>query len=165
MKRVGHWLLAWLMAVISTSVLGSVVQSQLNLARIVALGGPVTIDARLSTTWHDLVHFAPAFAALVATGFLIAFPVVALIVRKAPRARVFWHALAGATAIATALLLMQYLLGLQPVAAARDAFGLAALAVCGAIGGWVQAGFSARPAAESDATDEPWAVARSRTGP
>lgn len=147
MKRIGHWLLAWLLAVMTTSVLGSVVQSQLNLARIVALGGPVTIDARLATTWHDLVHFAPTFAAIVALGFLIAFVVAALIVRRVPRSRVFWHALAGATAIATALLLMQYLLGLQPVAAARDGFGLAALAVCGAIGGWVQAGFSARPAA------------------
>lgn len=147
MKRIGHWLLAWLLAAMSTSVLGSVVQSQLNLARIVALGGPVTIDVRLATTWHDLIHFAPTFAAIVAAGFLIAFLVAALIVRKAPRARVFWHALAGATAIATALLLMQYMLGLQPVAAARDGLGLAALAICGAIGGWVHAGFSARPAA------------------
>jgi hypothetical protein len=48
-----------------TTVLGSVIQTQINLAAVLAMGRPVTLALRLQTTLQDLVGFTPACAGIV----------------------------------------------------------------------------------------------------
>lgn len=131
-RAIGHWLLA----VLATTLVGSIVQTQFNLAALAALGQPVEIGLRMQTTLLDLGRFAPLFAAIVAAGFLVALPLASWLVRgRAGRRWLF--PLAGAAALLAALLLMRWLVGLTPIAAARTAPGLVALVSSGALGGWV----------------------------
>jgi len=130
-------LLALLVAVAVTAAVGSVVQSQLNLNALSALGVVISVGTRWQTTLTDLLGFAPTWAAIVGAGFVIAFPVAAGLSRWRPRLRWLWFVLAGAVAILTALLAMRLSLGLTAVAAARSALGIGLLVASGALGGWV----------------------------
>lgn len=133
-----HWSRAggrWLLAVSATTVLGTIVQTQFNLYALVELGQQIGPGLWLHTTLLDLVRFAPPFAAIVAGGFLVALPVSSWLCRRGRRR--WLQPLAGAVAILLALLLMRWLLGLTPIAAARSALGLGALVLAGALGGWV----------------------------
>lgn len=129
---VGHWLLA----VLATTLAGSIVQTQFNLGALVALDQPIGLGLRLQTTLLDLARFAPLFAAIVGAGFLVALPLSSWLARCWGGRR-WLHPLAGAAALLMALLLMRWLVGLTPIAAARAPLGLAALVLCGALGGWV----------------------------
>lgn len=127
-------LLAWLAATLLTAAFGSVVQTQFNLAGITALGVPVPLALRLQTTAQDLAGFAPMLAAVVGAGFLVALPVAAWWVRRLQR-RAFLYTLAGAAAVAVAILLMNALLPVTAIAATRSPGGFLALTACGALGG------------------------------
>lgn len=141
--RVLKVIAAWLAAVAATTALGSVVQTQFNLAELQALGVPVPAAVRLHTTGLDLAGFGPPFAALVAIGFMVAFLVTALLRRWLTRGRGALYALAGAAAVSAMLAIMIVLFELVPIAAARGATGFTALALCGATGGWLFARLSA----------------------
>jgi hypothetical protein len=126
----------WLLAVLATTLVGSIVQTQFNLGALVALGQPVEIGLRLETTLLDLARFAPLFAPIVGVGFLVALPLASWLARR--RAGRRWlYPLAGALALLVALLLMRWLVGLTPIAAARGPSGVTALVLAGALGGWV----------------------------
>jgi hypothetical protein len=137
--RLKRWSIAvgyWLLAVFATTLAGSIVQTQFNLAQLVALGQPVDIGLRLQTTLLDLARFAPLFGAIVAVGFLMALPLASWLARRGA-GRGWLYPLAGAVALLVALLLMRWLVGLTPIAAAREPMGMAALVLSGAFGGWV----------------------------
>jgi hypothetical protein len=138
LKRVG----AYLAAAIVTTLLGTVVQTQFNLAPLAGFGAPVPAGLRLEVMARDLAGFAPTFGALTLAAFLIALPVTGLIRRRIVRGRAALYALAGAVAIATMLVLMKAALGLNAIAAVRGAGGFATLVIAGAIGGWVFARLS-----------------------
>jgi len=145
LKRVG----AFLAAALATTLLGTVVQTQFNLARLVELGLAVPVGLRLEVTGRDLVGFAPSLGALTLLAFLVAFPVAGLLRRRIVRRRAALYTLAGAVAITTLLLSMEVALGLVAIAAARDAGGFAALVACGALGGWIFSRLSAGPGTDS----------------
>lgn len=130
-----RWLAAWLLAVVVTGAGGSVVQTQFNLARIVEMGQPVSLHERLSTTFADLVGFAPLWSIIVAAALVIAFPVAAGLSRLWPAGRAALHVLAGFCAVLVALMVMSAMLPVTAVAAARTVGGLFAMAVPGALGG------------------------------
>lgn len=130
-------LVAWLAATAVTAMIGSIVQTQFNLAAIAQLGAPVPPGVRLQTTLQDLAGFAPLLAGVVAAGFAIAFPVAALLRRAWPEGRTHLYVLAGIAAIAAAILLMNALMPIIPIGATRSAAGLLALSLAGAPGGWV----------------------------
>ena len=131
-----RWIGAYVAAVLATGLLGSVTQTQFNLARLGGLGVDVAVADRLNTTVADLTGFAPLFTALTAGGFLVAFLFTGIVLRRWVKAGRPWlYALAGATAIATILISMRMALGLDAIAAARGAGGFLALAACGAFGG------------------------------
>jgi hypothetical protein len=94
-KRSG-WI--WLAAVLVTTAIGSVIQTQINLAAVQAMGGPVPWGLRLQTTAQDLMGFTPAFAGIVAGAFLFALPAAVWV---APRVRPL--PLLGVTALAAAV--------------------------------------------------------------
>jgi len=127
--------MAWLAAVLAAAALGSVVQSQFNMAAIVSLGVEVTPRQWISVTLQDLVGFAPLWAVVVAAALLIAFPVAALLARRMPEARMGVYFLAGGVGVMCALVLMAAVLPVTIVAAARSPLGMALMALGGAAGG------------------------------
>jgi hypothetical protein len=127
--------LAFVLAVLIAAVLGSLVQTQLALAALGGLGVEIGLGDRLRATGADLLAFAPMYAGVVAAGFLLAFPVAAVLVWRWPAWQHRLYALAGATAMLSALLLMRELIGLTPIASARGAIGLSLHALAGAVGG------------------------------
>lgn len=137
-------LLGWLLAVLVASVGGTLVQVQLNAEAIAALGVPVPVGQRLSMLGHDLLGFAPLYAAFVAAAFLVAWPIAAGLSRLWPAWRTALFALAGALALATMLFLMQLALPITVIAAARTGVGAFGLCLAGALAGlsyvaWIRA--------------------------
>ena len=63
MKRWIRLLGRWLLAVLATTVLGSIAQTQFNLAALAAMGQSIGLELRLQTTLLDLARFAPLLAA------------------------------------------------------------------------------------------------------
>lgn len=136
-------LLAFLAAILLSAVLGSLVQTQVSLAALSGLGVDIGLAERLRASGADLLGFAPMYAAVVAVAFLLGFPVAALLGHVLPGLRTRLYALAGAVAILTALILMRTLIGLSPIASAREVHGLALHGLAGAVGGlgfaWLRA--------------------------
>lgn len=135
-------LFAWLAAAVVTGATGSIIQTQFNLAAIAAIGAPSSPAVRVQTTLQDLVGFAPAFAAITAGGYLIAFPAAAWLARSRQNYRTMLYATAGAAAIATAILVMNALLPVTGIGATRWTSGVLALSAVGALGGLVFARLS-----------------------
>lgn len=131
LKLCGQFVLAVLLA----TVLGTLAQTQFNLAQISALGVPVPLELRLQVTGRDLLGFSPSFGPIVAIGFLLAFGFTAWLRRRWALSATAIYALAGASAILTALLTMNAVFDLTAVAAARSPAGLLCLVLAGAAGG------------------------------
>ncbi|SEL38663.1 hypothetical protein [Ectothiorhodospira marina] len=127
--------LAWFAGLILATLLGSIIQTQFNLAMIQALGAPMNGSLRLQSTAHDLLNFAPTYGVLVVAAFLIALPVSGLLARLWPEARTLLHTLAGAIGIAVALVIMNHLLPVTMIGASRFHTGILALSLAGALGG------------------------------
>lgn len=135
MRRMLRTLAAFIAAVVITAALGSLWQTQLNLAALAALGHAVGPSLRLATSAQDLAGFAPLYAVLCAIALLIAFIVAALLARALPRLRMPLHLLAGGTAVAVMLVLMDAALPVTIIAAARGLGGTAGLVLAGVAGG------------------------------
>lgn len=129
-------IVAWLLAVLIATLLGSIVQTQFNLAALSGLGVDISGATRLRATAHDLTGFTPLYGAVIAAAFLIALPLAALLARRWQSLRTWLYVLAGSLGILTALLVMTAVMPITPVAAARTAPGLLALAACGVVAGW-----------------------------
>jgi hypothetical protein len=140
---------AWLLAVLLATVLGAVVQTQFNLASLTGMGVEVSLAQRIGATLHDLVNFSPLYGLLVAAAFLPAFTVSGLLARGWPRWRIPLHVGAGLTAIPVALLVINRLLPVNPLSAARGQAGVLALGLCGALAGMVFARLARRRTAEA----------------
>lgn len=128
-------LLYFLVAVLLASALGSVLQTQFNLANLQALGAPMPLGVRLQTTCLDLLGFSPTFAVLVILGFAFALPAASLLSRNWPVARWPLFALAGALAVWLAMVLVNALLPMPTlIGANRSLAGTLGLMVCGSLG-------------------------------
>jgi hypothetical protein len=128
-------LLAYAAAVLTAAALGSIAQTQFNLAAIQALGVEVSPAVRLQTTAQDLASFAPRYAALVGAALLIALPLAELLAGRVPGWRVALAILAGGTSVLAAIVILNAALPMTPIAATRHASGTAAMAAAGALGG------------------------------
>ncbi len=131
-----RWLLAWLAAVAVVTLLGSVVQTQFNLARITGLDVAVPWSMRIETTLFDLAHFAPVWAAIMALAMVIGLPIAGLLAWRWQAFRQMLYPLAGFVAVLAALLVMDAMLPVTPVGAARTWIGLISMALPGALAGW-----------------------------
>mgnify|MGYP004525836439 CR=1 FL=1 len=150
-KGLARRALAFASAVLATAALGSAVQTQINLAPIVAMGAPVTAALRAATTAEDLVRFGPVMAAIAAAAFLPAFAAAWFASRALPSVpgpAVF--ALAGVAGLWAAFALMGFFTPMPTlVAAVRGAAGLAAMSATGLAGGLVFAVLARPPSAAS----------------
>ncbi len=135
MRAIGV-IVIWLLAVLIATVLGSIVQTQFNLAALTGLGVDISAATRLRATVHDLTGFTPLYGAVIAAAFLVALPLASWLARRWPGLRTGLYLLAGSLGILAALLLMAAVMPITPVAAARTLSGLLALAACGLVAGW-----------------------------
>lgn len=135
---------AFLLGVAVTAAIGAIASTHFVLASLRDLNVQVPIGKRLLAYGHDLIGMAPTLAVVVAVGFAIAFPVAAAAGRFLPRSRPIAYPLAGAAAIVTALLLMNVVLGMMPLAGVRSTLGIVAQGVAGAVGGYVFGAVSRR---------------------
>ncbi len=124
----------WLAASLLAAIVGSLVQTQVNLYALQRMGAPISWAERITTSGQDLLGFAPMWLGLVAIGFAVALPVAAWIAHRYGR-RLLWFVLAGGAAILVILLSMNALLGITPIAASRKVPGMLLLALSGALGG------------------------------
>lgn len=129
--------MSWAIAVLIAVLLGSLVQTGFNLAAIAGLGIGLSIGDVLRTVLHDLIRFTPSYALLIATAFLIAWPVAAGMQRIFPGQRRLLFTLAGFSAIWTTIAIMNRALPVTAIAATRELQGTLMLALTGALAGWV----------------------------
>lgn len=127
---------AYLLAVLTTTALGSVAATQFVLADLRMMGVEVPLGVRLETTAHDIIGMSPTFAPIVATALLVAFLVAALLTRFTPLPERGWYLVGGFVAMIAALALVKSVLGGAPIAGAKDTFGLITQGIAGLIGGW-----------------------------
>jgi hypothetical protein len=124
----------WLIAALVTTFGMSLVHSLLVQQGLIDLGIAIPPALRLETIARDFAGLLPALGAVTALGFAIAFFIASRLYRFAPTLA---YPLAGAVAIAAALLLMKLQFDMSPIAGARTPFGLGLMIAAGAIGGLV----------------------------
>ncbi|WP_167143310.1 hypothetical protein [Pseudomonas sp. OTU750018] len=128
-------LLYFFLAVLLASVMGTVLQTQFNLANLQALGAPMPLGVRVQTTCLDLLGFSPTFAMLVILGFIFALPAASLLARLWPMGRWLLFTLAGALAVLAAMALANALLPMPTLIGANRTFaGTLGLMACGSLG-------------------------------
>lgn len=144
--RVVKIILAGIGAVVMAAGLGSVIQTQFNLAAIERLGAPVSAAQRLEATLHDLANFGPTYAVPVALAFVVALPLAAGLNRLLPgNPRAATYALAGALAVLALVVVIDAALPATIIAATRSALGKLLMTLAGAAGGWTFARLICRP--------------------
>jgi hypothetical protein len=124
-------------AVLGAYLLGSVIATQVILARLQAMAIPVTLSDRLHASWHDIQGLATSYLPLMLLAFIVAMPVAVFLGNHLPRARVLLYGLAGGTAVVAIHLLVKALLGLNGLAAVRDLHGLLLQGAAGWFGGYL----------------------------
>lgn len=141
LRLMSRSVLYFVLAVLAASLLGSVIQSQFNLAQIAALGAEVPPALWWSTTLEDMVGFGPLYAAMMAVALLPALLVAALVCRWLPPGealRLTVFAAAGAVGIFAAFQLANMAAPMPTlIAATRGLGGTLAMMLSGALGGWV----------------------------
>lgn len=138
--------LAFLAAVAATAVLGSVVQTQINIAAIESMGLAVPVGLRIATTAEDIVRFGPVMAAIATAAMAPAFFVAGVFVWLADRSPTILFSIAGVLGLFAAFSAMGYFTPMPTlVAAVRGPFGLAMMCATGFVGGLVFARLATRP--------------------
>ncbi|MBQ0744186.1 MAG: hypothetical protein KBT85_12885, partial [Pseudomonas sp.] len=89
----------FLLSVLVATVLGTLMQSQLNLYELQQLGTPISLEQRMVTSLRDLTGFTPIFALMVTVTFICALPLAAGMARIFKPWRGLLFALAGGVGI------------------------------------------------------------------
>ncbi|GGI89724.1 hypothetical protein GCM10007973_27600 [Polymorphobacter multimanifer] len=124
----------WLIAALVTTFFMSLVHSLMVQQGLIDLGIAIPAGLRLETMARDFIGLLPALGAVTALGFAIAFLIAGGLYRFAPALA---YPLAGAVAIAVALMLMKLQFDMTPIAGARSPLGLGLMIAAGALGGLV----------------------------
>lgn len=135
--RMRRAIIAFFPAVLGAYLLGSLLATQVILARIQSMGMSVTLRDRLAASFHDLYGLAATYLPLMLLAFLLALPLAGVIGRYLPRLRVMLYGLAGALAVLAIHIAIKSVLGLNGIAAVRDTHGFLLQGVAGWFGGYL----------------------------
>lgn len=136
-SRVQRLILGFLAAVVVTVVLGSVVQTQYNLAALTGIGADIGPGTNLRATLTDIFSgFSLTYGGyIVLPSLLVAFFVAWLVVRRTGYP-LPWFALAGGLAILAGIPLVNWLSPLALlIGASRDVSSIFVMAAGGIVGG------------------------------
>ncbi|CAB0150868.1 hypothetical protein PSI9734_01307 [Pseudidiomarina piscicola] len=130
--------IAFVSAMLAAAVVGSIIQTQLNLSALVELSVAVSFQTRISTIIHDLLHFSPLFGAIVSAVMLIALPLAYAIAKGLKHEERWWFIGAGFIGMLVCFWLVNSLVPMPTlIAATRSWPGLLAMSMTGALAGWV----------------------------
>lgn len=135
--NIGRKVVAYLVGVISTYVLGTVLVSQFNIARIVELGHSVSFTERVQTTLHDWAGMLGSYLPLIGIALLIAWLFTGLLLTRFVPRSAWLYALAGLVGVIAIHQIMGMVFGITGIAATRSTIGLLAQGLAGAMGGWL----------------------------
>lgn len=143
--------LAFLAAVLLTSLLASITSTQFVIASIEGMSVQgvaveIPIAKRLMMTLADF-GILTTLSLVVAVCFLIGFSVAAACLRFIGGRPSTWYILAGAAGLICTFLILAAVLQVSPVAGARTYLGLAMQGIAGACGGWLFAQLTNLPRA------------------
>lgn len=129
---------SWLLSAGTATVLGSLVSTQFVIADLRKIGVSVDLENRLSMSAQDIIGLGPLYFVIIAIGYVIAFFTAEGIHRLIKSYRPLVFTLAGAFAIATALVLMENVFfGVPLISGARSGFGFLMQIISGAAGGYL----------------------------
>lgn len=135
----------YLLAVLVATILGSLVQAQINLAALAE--PPVDMAGRLAATWQVLPGLVGTFAAMVAVSLLITLPIAEALSRIFRPWRWLLFALAGAGGIWAVFKVAGAYMTLPAISAPDQTWQWVAMLVAVAIGSWLF-GHLSRPRAK-----------------
>ena len=139
--KIGSVIIAFLLSALVTYTLASVFQSLFVLQALEAAGAQFSLSVWFYVLVHDLYGLAfggkyVSYGQIILIGLFIALVVAALCLRWIPLPRVLIYSMAGATAMATILYLVELnFYGLTLFAGVRGKLGVSAQLVAGALGG------------------------------
>ncbi len=128
-------LLAFVLVSLVMGVFGSAFSSWSVQADLKALNVDIPPDLFIETLLHDIKGMGPAFTAVMALAFLIAFSIAGFLLRFVKIAGFLAFGLAGFLGVATSLELMNMLFDTTLVAGARDLTGYLTLSGAGGVAG------------------------------
>ena len=137
-------LLVFICSVFTTTVITSIVSSQLVLADIQSFGLEVSFSERLSVTIKDILGLGPALILLIGLSFLVAFIIAKYAHRFMAGNRTIWYTIAGLSSFPVTLYIAKYFMGVTILASARTSPGMVLIACCCAVGGWLFAVLSSK---------------------
>lgn len=139
-------LVSFVIALVVGVVIGTLVQTQLNLLALQELGVQIDAKARLSATIHDLGSFAPVYGILFGVSFLVSQMTAAGLARLVgPGSRSPLFVLAGGAGLWVAFATVNALLPMPTlIAATRTTGGLFAMLLTAAFAGWLFARLTER---------------------
>lgn len=130
-------MLYFIVAVLATFLLASIVGTQLVLADILSFGLVVSLSDRVSATIHDIAGLVTMLPILISVTFLLAFIIAESGRRIMSGKRTYWYMVAGLASLPASLALIKTLMGGTVFAAARTGSGMLLIALCGLFGGWL----------------------------
>ena len=146
MRQFFKRVMAWVLAIITTVVLGVALQTQNVLARLGDIGADVSLSERLSMTAYDIFRLGSLYVIFVTPALLIAILICDIIAKRIKFARPLLYAIGGAAAILVMLFAMKMkFFDIHLLNGAKDALGISLQMLAGAIGGLIFAMFY-RPA-------------------
>ena len=130
--------LAWILGVMATVVLGVGFQTQNVISKLNAVGAEVSLGDRLSMTAYDIFHLGSLYGIFISVALAIAFLIGERVIHFAKANRTLVYAAAGAVAIWVLLFTMKtQFFDTHIIAGARDAIGISLQMLAGAVGGFV----------------------------
>ncbi|WP_420430542.1 hypothetical protein [Hyphobacterium sp.] len=135
--------IAYVAAAIAGGLATTLLSTQVVLLYLAGAGADIPLAARSDAMLADLTGFAPTLILLTAIGYLLALPVAALVSRLVGGLRTIGYVLAGFVTILVMVTAIEVYyqsvlgVGITPIASARAFWGLAVMALGGALGGWV----------------------------
>lgn len=138
-------LVGYVAAAVVAIILASAFHTQMVIGALEAAGAAISFDRRLAMTGTDFIGLAPQLGAVIAIGLAIGFLIAAGVKRVLKPLAPVAYPVAGAAAVAVALIAMGMAFdGITPIAGARTPVGFALQCLAGAIGGAVFSAIAAR---------------------
>lgn len=131
-----RYIIAFIISVLAASIIASMFSTQFVVAGLRELAIEIPVATRLAMTFGDLA-ILKTLGIIVSLCFLISFVIAGLAKRYIGGSRLSWYTVAGGLSLATALLLMEQVLQLMPIAGARTTGGMSTQALAGAMGGFI----------------------------
>ena len=139
-----NWFWPFIWALVLGVLLGTVVQTQINLLALQELNMQVDWSTRLRTTIHDLLNFAPVYAVLFGGSFIVSQAVALFISRFfGPPARLFWCTLGAALGLWATFKVVDMIAPMPIlIASTRTATGMLSMLGAAAVSGFAFARWS-----------------------